>query len=504
MPRARFLPLPAACLLLVTPAAAGPDEAPSPRALYAQTLRACVWVEVPEGEGKVSRGTGWIADRGRRLVVTNHHVVGGHGAATLQFPAYRDGKLMAERSPYEGGGVPAVTARVLGTDPARDLAVLQLDSLPEGAAELPLAEDDPAPSDRVHSIGNPAASDALWVYTSGTVRQVYRKRLPPEGGRRPEVRVVETQSPVNPGDSGGPVVNDAGRVVAVTATYRTDARLVTFCVAASEVRAYLAELRRAEPGEPRTAEGFMARGLGALGRKQYGPAADAFTAALRLDPDCVLAHLLRAKALTAAGEYDRAIADCDAALKLRPHSAVAYNNRAVALIAQKQYDRAVADLTRAIELDPTFALAHYNRGWAYETSQEGTRADADYARAVELDPKLAGDVGRHHARKVRVVNATGEPVTVHLQCEVRKDGTWQWQPAAPGGAGSLLYDFKPGESATLAVGDTAVTARRIRAWAVGTKTGRRWLAAQDDQDFPVAPPGGYLAREVGTFTWTIR
>ena len=52
-----------------------------------------------------------------------------------------------------------------------DLALIELiDPLPEGTVELKLAADSADPADRVHSIGNPGASGALRVYTSGTVR----------------------------------------------------------------------------------------------------------------------------------------------------------------------------------------------------------------------------------------------------------------------------------------------------------------------------------------------
>jgi S1-C subfamily serine protease len=264
-------------LLLAVPATPIPAEEPSSRDLYWRTLPACCWIEVPAGEGNLSRGTGWLADRKRSLVVTNQHVVGARKTATVRFPASRDGKLIAERNYYEGGA-PTVAARVLAMDAGRDLAVLKLESLPEGAAELALAGDDPAPADHVHSIGNPGASDALWLYTSGTVRQVYRRRVIAEPGKRLECRVVETQSPMNEGDSGGPVVNDDGRIVGVTSAYRKDARFLSFCIAVSEVRAFLASLPGDEANEPRTAEDYIARGLRFLDRKQNGPAIEDFAA----------------------------------------------------------------------------------------------------------------------------------------------------------------------------------------------------------------------------------
>ena len=57
-------------------------------------------------------------------------------------------------------------------------------------------------------MGNPGASDAYWVYTSGAISQVYQKTIR-YNTQTVQARVLETQSPINPGDSGGPVVNDA-------------------------------------------------------------------------------------------------------------------------------------------------------------------------------------------------------------------------------------------------------------------------------------------------------
>src|SRR5439155_4470270 len=124
-----------------------------------------------------------------------------------------------------------------------DLALIELAPLPEGALALPLARDNVSPGDRVHSVGNPGASDALWIYTSGTVRQVYKKKYRSGGGDgKPtveiEARVVETQSPTNRGDSGGPLVNDRAELVAVTqgGHFSGDARLVSYFIEVGEVQ----------------------------------------------------------------------------------------------------------------------------------------------------------------------------------------------------------------------------------------------------------------------------
>src|SRR5882762_3736971 len=68
-------------------------------------------------------------------------------------------------------------------DIPRDLALIQLDSIPEDVLELKISSEGATPGDTVHSVGNPGVSGALWVYTSGSVRSVYKKKWKMIAGR---------------------------------------------------------------------------------------------------------------------------------------------------------------------------------------------------------------------------------------------------------------------------------------------------------------------------------
>jgi Trypsin-like peptidase domain/Family of unknown function (DUF6263) len=194
-------------------------------------------------EGANSKaGTGWLIDRSQKLLVTNHHVVGHNNDVFVIFPAYKNGEVIPELSHYIKNGQ-RVRGKVIDSDPQRDLAVVQLESVPQEARELKLAAKSPSPMERVHSVGNPEASDALWIYTEGPVRQVYRKKFRYQDGQGIDAVVVETQSPVNHGDSGGPVVNDKGELVAVVSGFNVKARSVSYFIDVSEVRTVIAEAR---------------------------------------------------------------------------------------------------------------------------------------------------------------------------------------------------------------------------------------------------------------------
>ena len=226
--------------------ASGPvrAQADSAEKIYDRTLRATVWILTPHGGGRMSTGTGSLIDKGQRLVLTNYHVVGDSEGVYVLFPHFEKNKLVAERSAYRdllrSNG--ALQGEVLRRDPKRDLAVLQLNTVPPGAHVLRLAQTSPRPGQAVHSIGNPGSSGALWVYTQGSVRAVYHKKWTGNfGGRAHQVdaEVVETQSPTNPGDSGGPLVNDRGQLIGVTQGYLVGAQLVSLFIDVSEVRNFL-------------------------------------------------------------------------------------------------------------------------------------------------------------------------------------------------------------------------------------------------------------------------
>jgi hypothetical protein len=205
---------------------------------YQGLLNSTTWVLAKSG-GKNASGTGVLVDAQRKLVVTNFHVVGEARVAIIFFPATKDGKPAVDRKHYvDNVKTLGIRGRVVAVDRKRDLALVQLDKLPEGAEPAKLAANSPTPGDAVESIGNPGSSDALWVYTSGTVRSVYRKQFRTGAGDH-EFTVVETQSPINTGDSGGPVVNSAGELVAIAQAIAPNARLVSYAVDITEVKGFM-------------------------------------------------------------------------------------------------------------------------------------------------------------------------------------------------------------------------------------------------------------------------
>ena len=204
--------------------------------VYKQLVKSTAMIVTSEGHG-----SGALIDTERKLVFTNYHVVGEETEVSVVFPRYEDGELMTNRSSVlRELDRFAVAGKVVARDMKRDLVLIEIDSIPEGIEPVKLAEAAASPGETVHAIGNPSAVDAMWAYTSGKVRQLFRTEYTLSEGTQPvKTRVVETDLAINPGDSGGPVVNDNCEVVAVVSAFSTKSRLVSSCIDARELRALL-------------------------------------------------------------------------------------------------------------------------------------------------------------------------------------------------------------------------------------------------------------------------
>jgi S1-C subfamily serine protease len=255
-------------LAAVCVAAAGAAAEPEGgEKVYQRTIKSTVWVLPVEDGGRIrSSGTGTLIDRTKGVIVTNYHVVNENDKVMIFFPIYQRGKLVTSRSTYLdlARSNSGIAGKVIALEKKKDLALIHIDAVPADAQELRLARDSVSPGQRVHSIGNPGKSSALWLYTQGNVRQVSHKKWRASGsGERTydfEAEVIETQSPTNPGDSGGPLVNDRAELVGVTQGTANDAQLLSIFVDISEVKLLLksnklvAKLAPVTPGKPAEAK----------------------------------------------------------------------------------------------------------------------------------------------------------------------------------------------------------------------------------------------------------
>ena len=153
--------------------------------------------EQQQGSG-TQTGTGFVWDAAGH-VVTNNHVV---EAAT------KGGGSISVR--LASGEV--VGARVVGTAPSYDLAVLQLGRVAKMPPPLAVGTSaDLKVGQSAFAIGNPFGLDH--TLTTGVISALQR-RLPTQEGRELS-GVIQTDAAINPGNSGGPLLDSAGRLIGV-------------------------------------------------------------------------------------------------------------------------------------------------------------------------------------------------------------------------------------------------------------------------------------------------
>ncbi len=211
--------------------------------VYQKTPQSTCWIISKTDQGTFT-GTGVVVDKEQKLIITNAHVTGTSKTVTILFPQYENGKLIATKKKYiEKMDSTGIKGRIISAEPLRDLALIVAKQIPEDVPQIKFATQPAQPGDRIHSVGNPGLSGALWVYTSGAARAVYQKQFRTELGAH-DFRVIETQSPINRGDSGGPVVNDQAELIGLSQSMDLKARLISFCVELSEIKAFLAKKRR--------------------------------------------------------------------------------------------------------------------------------------------------------------------------------------------------------------------------------------------------------------------
>lgn len=176
--------------------------------------------------GAGGAGSGFIWDRAGHIV-TNHHVI--QNARRVQV-VLNDGQTLP--------------ARLIGSAPWSDLAVLKIDSAATSLRPIQVGSSgDLLVGQTVFAIGNPfGLSQTL---TQGIVSALGR-RLPTEAGR--EIgNVIQTDAAINPGNSGGPLVDSAGRLVGVNTAILSPAGAsagVGFAIPVDTVNRIVAELIR--------------------------------------------------------------------------------------------------------------------------------------------------------------------------------------------------------------------------------------------------------------------
>jgi tetratricopeptide (TPR) repeat protein len=365
-----------------------PTEQLEPREVYRQGLRSFALVQTAAGD---KRASGWIVDRARRLLLTTADAVGKYDKADATFPLTQGGRVVAEYSFYrdqqpllKNKGYRA-TGAVLAVDSRRNLALVELPSLPDEVAAVRLARTDPWPGDQLHFLSNPQRLESLWIYSSGSVRQLGNGNLG-QTSTGPDPAVVIVQAPLGEGDGGGLVLDARGDLAGMISGKVGPQQQVALCLAVSEIRAFLDDQR--PRWDPRNAADLCSRGVIFVKAGHLDRALQDFSDALQLDPNFAIAYSERGKVFRLQGKLDDALADCDRAVRLDPQLVTAYCHRAEVLVAKNEAAKAVADCDTALRRDEHCALAYCIRADARRLLGDFDRALADCDEAVWNDRRL--------------------------------------------------------------------------------------------------------------------
>lgn len=137
-------------------------------------------------------------------ILTNAHVVDGADKVTV--------RLLDRRE---------FTAKVLGTDPTTDIALLHIEA--SGLAPATLGNsDDARVGESVLAVGNPLGENLSFTVTSGIISAKGRTLSLPNQSERSIQDFIQTDAAINPGNSGGPLVNVRGEVIGVNAAIASE------------------------------------------------------------------------------------------------------------------------------------------------------------------------------------------------------------------------------------------------------------------------------------------
>jgi putative serine protease PepD len=197
----------------VTEPAAPPVLPPGPRPF------------MPGGGTQRAEGSGFVFDRSGDIVTAAHVV----GNATRVSVTFSDGKT--------------ASAKIVGTDPSSDTAVIKVDVPSSELTPLGFGDSaDVAPGEGVVAIGSPFGyPDSI---SAGIVSAVGRGIQAPNGYTIPNA--IQTDAAINHGNSGGPLIDPSGDVVGVNVQIASDLSSdnsgVGFAVPSNTVRSVVGDL----------------------------------------------------------------------------------------------------------------------------------------------------------------------------------------------------------------------------------------------------------------------
>lgn len=174
--------------------------------IYQRDSTGVVSIKAVTADGE-DEGTGIVLNE-KGLILTNDHVIKGATSITIE----ASGSSKATRS-----------ATIVGEEANQDLALIHVNPSGLGLKALTLASSSSLQvGDAVYAIGNPYGLEE--TLTKGIVSALDREIAAPDGSKI--TGAIQTDAALNPGNSGGPLINEQGEVIGVNSQIATDAATV--------------------------------------------------------------------------------------------------------------------------------------------------------------------------------------------------------------------------------------------------------------------------------------
>ena len=204
----------------------------SAKNIYKSYANSVVFLYNPT-KGKESLGAGFLVHESG-VILTNWHVTKGVKEIYV-WPLPKDGAvetevLFKDIDPYFGS--------VLAENKGQDLALVKVSGLTADTKVVELGSNESVSiGDTVYAIGHP--NGLPWSFTLGTVSQIRKnKKWIYEDKSEHQATVIQTQTPISPGNSGGPLFSESGKIVGIN-TWGADGQNLNFAVAVDHAKEFI-------------------------------------------------------------------------------------------------------------------------------------------------------------------------------------------------------------------------------------------------------------------------
>ena len=200
--------------------------------LYRSLVDAVAFIVAGEG----ITGSGTVISRSLGLIITNRHVVGSESVVGVVFrPPTLRGKISFKKEDI-------YLARVLETDPIRNLALLEVISPPTGMISVPLGSTSRLDVGQfIFSVSHPQS--LLWDYIGGVIIQIRPKyEWASDEDTSHHATVIQIQSLGVQGSSGDPLFDENGHFIGVFSG--TSSEGLNFAITVDEVREFVMNVLR--------------------------------------------------------------------------------------------------------------------------------------------------------------------------------------------------------------------------------------------------------------------